>query len=365
MRWKYTIGDILSQNQDIIDKLDLNGHQRKHFSQLSRCHTDASGGVRIDCKSCGHKHYIYYSCRNRHCPSCQGSKRDQWIARQQKYLLDVPYYHVVFTMPHLLNSLCLYAPKIMYNLLFASSWETLQVFAKDKKYLNAKTGMTAVLHTWSQNLGLHPHLHCIVPGGGVSPSGKWKYTRSKGKYLFPGKALKKVYKGIFLNKLKKLAAKGVLELPYDLKEKLYKTKWVVYAKRPFGKPQFVIEYLGRYTHKIAISNYRLLDTKDQSIVFKYKDYRDGANQKIMSLSTTEFIRRFAMHILPHKFVRIRHYGILSFVARKELIPKLQLKQNYKPIVQSNEKYQYELVCPKCKSDEIIITTFSYLKSRDP
>ncbi len=365
MRWKHTVGDILSQNQDTIDKLKLNGHQRKHLSQLAKCHTDAMGGVRIDCKPCSHTHYIYHSCRNRHCPSCQCSKRDEWIARQQKYLLDVPYYHVVFTLPHLLNPLCLFAPKIMYNLLFEVSWETLQVFAKDRKYLNAKTGMTAVLHTWSQTLGLHPHLHCIVPGGGVRSSGKWKYTRSKGKYLFPGKALKKVFKGIFMEKLKELNRTGVINLSYELKEKLYKKKWVVYAKRPFGKPQVVIEYLGRYTHKIAISNYRLMHINANSIVFKYKDYRDGGKQKILSLSTSEFIRRLSMHILPHRFIRIRHYGILSFRSRHQLIPELQKIQQYTPIVQNNKKQSFELCCPNCKSIDLVITPFSYLNSRAP
>ncbi len=365
MRWKHTIGDILSTNQKTIEHLALNGHQRKHLSQLARCHSDASGGTRIECNSCGHRHYIYHSCRNRHCPSCQGSKRDQWISRQQQYLLDVPYFHVVFTMPHELNQLCLRFPKIMYNLLFKSSWATIETFSSDPKYLGAKTGMTAVLHTWSQNLGLHPHLHCIIPGGGVTSSGKWKQTRSKGKYLFPGKSLKGVYKGIFLKKLKQLAASGVLPLSYELKEKLYAMKWVVYAKQAFGKPQFVIEYLGRYTHKIAISNYRLLQVSQRHIRFKYKDYKDSAKQKEMTLSTPEFIRRFAMHILPHKFVRIRHYGILSFRARNELIPTLQSEMDYQPIIQCNEKTLLELICPKCKSLDIVVTSFSYLKSRAP
>lgn len=365
MRWQHTVGEILSTNQNVIETLNLNGHQRKHLSQLTRCHTEASGGIRIDCVPCGHTHYIYHSCRNRHCPSCQGSKREQWIARQQQYLLNIPYFHVVFTIPHSLNHLCLLSPKIMYNLLFEASWATIQTFANDKKYLNAKSGMTAVLHTWSQNIGLHPHLHCIVPGGGITSSGKWKRTRTKGKYLFPGKALKKVYKGIFLKKLKGLASTGVIPLSYNLKEQLYNANWVVYAKRPFGTPHHVIEYLGRYTHKIAISNYRISEVNRKTILFKYKDYRHGAKQKIMSLTIKEFIRRFSMHILPHRFVRIRHYGILSFRARHELIPKLQQKQNYQPIVQNNEKHSFELRCPKCKSTEIVVTSFTNLKSRAP
>ena len=365
MRWKHTIGDILSSNQKTIEHLSLNGHQRKHLGQLARCHTDASGGTRIDCNTCGHKHYIYLSCRNRHCPSCQGSRRDEWISRQQQYLLDVPYYHCVFTMPHELNQHCMRFPAIMYNLLFEASWATIQTFANDRKYLGAKTGMTAVLHTWSQHLGLHPHLHCIIPGGGVTSFGKWKFTRSKGKYLFPGKALKLVYKGIFLSKLKQLAESGIIALPYELKEQLYSKKWVVYAKQTFGKPQHVIEYLGRYTHKIAISNYRILEISQQTIRFKYKDYKDNAKQKEMELSTREFIRRFAMHILPHKFVRIRHYGILSFRARKELISILQSEMNYQPMIQVNTKTSFELICPKCKSIDVIISPFSYLKSRAP
>ena len=365
MRWNYTIGDILSSHHESVVQLNLNGHQRKHLGQLAKCHSESTGGVRIDCNPCGNTHYIYHSCRNRHCPSCQGSKREQWIARQQKYLLDVPYFHVVFTIPHLLNPLCMRFPAIMYNLLFDASWKSIQTFANDPKYLGATTGMTAVLHTWSQNIGLHPHLHCIIPGGGVSQSGKWKSTRAKGKFLFPGKALKLVFKGIFLRKLKELSSQGIIPLSYQLKEQLYNSKWVVYAKRPFGKPQHVIEYLGRYTHKIAISNYRLIEVKQDYIKFKYKDYKNAAKQKTMTLTPKEFIRRFALHILPHRFVRIRHYGILSFRARNELIPRLQKEQNYQPIVQSNDKPRLIICCPKCKSTDVEVSNFSYLNTRAP
>ena len=344
----------------------MNTHQLRHLHNLSKCHTEALGGRQQQCNSCGHQEYIYHSCRNRHCPSCQGSRREEWIAKQQEYLLDVPYYHVVFTMPQELNQLCLYQPRLLYNLLFKSSWETIKTLSKDKKYLGAETGMTAVLHTWGSNLSLHPHLHCIIPGGGISKSGKWKYTRTKGKYLFPVKVMNQVYRAIFLKYLKQTMRSGDLPRDQSLIELLYKKRWVVYCKRPFASPSYVIEYLGRYTHKVGISNYRLINYNKHTVSFKWKDYRDGAKTKVMTLSTTEFLRRFALHILPHRYVRIRHYGILSYHARSKKIPELQKEQNYKPqIKQITERATHELRCTKCKSTAIIISEIKPVEVRAP
>jgi hypothetical protein len=310
--------------------------------------------------------YKYHSCRNRHCPSCQGSKREQWIERQQKYLLDVPYFHVVFTLPEELRSLCLLNPKAMYNLLFKASWETIKTLSKDVKYLGAQSGMTAVLHTWSQNLSLHPHLHCIVPGGGLSSKGKWKSTRNKGKYLFPRKVLSQIFRAIFMRHLKALASMGVIPLDRELREKLYAKKWVVYAKRPFAKPFHVIEYLGRYTHKIAISNYRIISLNDTHVSFRWKDYRHKSTNKIMALSITEFVRRFSLHIMPHRFVRIRHYGILSFRARCHKIPDLQIQQGFQPvphtlIINPSD----DQCCEKCGSKNLSSQILPKINNRPP
>lgn len=311
--------------------------------------------------------YKYHSCRNRHCPSCQGSKREQWIKRQQKYLLDVPYFHVVFTLPEELRPLCLFKPRIMYDLLFKASWETIATLSKDHKYLGAQSGMTSVLHTWSQNLGLHPHLHCIIPGGGMTNSGKWKMTRSKGNYLFPRNVMSQIFKAIFMRALKLLAKTSVIPMSRGLRETLYNKKWVVFAKRPFARPAHVIEYLGRYTHKIAISNYRIIKVTNSHVIFKWKDYRQSSEIKLMELTIGEFIRRFAMHILPHRFVRIRHFGILSFHGRSKKIPALQKLQEYCPSVELivERPSPPADVCLQCKSNNINTTILLKQNSRSP
>jgi hypothetical protein len=312
MRWQYSVGDILRQHWDYVSQSGtFNTFKIKHLSALSKCRTADLGGHVDTCSDCGFYQISYNSCGNRHCPTCGSLKREEWLLKQEEKLLKVPYFHVVFTLPHELNELCLQHPRLMYNLLFRTSWQTIQAFAKDEKYLGAKTGMTAVLHTWGQNLSLHPHLHCIVPGGGITKSGEWKTTRSKGKYLYPKQAMRKVFKGKFMAALKDLAASKTIELPNRLKEQLYRKKWVVYAKRPFARPEDVLEYLGRYTHKTAISNYRLREVSEDKVKFAYKDYKTGGTIKQMELNAKEFIRRFALHILPHGFGRIRHYGILS------------------------------------------------------
>lgn len=273
---------------------------------------------------------------------------------------------MVFTLPQELNPLCLHRPRQLYNILFKASWETIKTLSKDKKYLGAESGMTAVLHTWGSNLSLHPHLHCIIPGGGITKSGKWKYTRAKGKYLFPVKVMKQVYRAIFLKHLKAAMQSDDLSRDRSLIELLYKKRWVVYCKRPFASPTHVIEYLGRYTHKVGISNYRLIDYTKETVSFKWKDYRAGAKVKAMRLSTTEFLRRFAMHILPHRYVRIRHYGILSYHGRSKKIPELQKEQNCQPqIKQITESPKQELRCTKCKSTVIMISEIKPVKVRAP
>jgi hypothetical protein len=333
------------------------------------------GGHKKKCSKCAHEQIAYNSCRNRHCPKCQGVNRERWIMEREAELLEVPYFHIVFTLPHELNALAMKHPKEVYNALFRSAWQTIQCFAKDPKHLGAKTGMSAILHTWGQNMSLHPHLHCIVPGGGIDTKGEWtkpvrsaKKSNRDVKYLFPKRALSQVFRAKFVQALRKQ-----IQIPQSTSKVLFKKSWVVYAKQPFLGPKQVVEYLGRYTHKIAISNHRLLSVDQDKITFRYKDYKAGAMQKIMQLTAVEFIRRFAMHILPHGFTRIRHYGILaSKNKQKELnLAKESLGQapwekqtiSWQKIAQEKLGIE-ENKCPKCKSLTLkIITTI--LPERGP
>lgn len=229
------------------------------------------------------------------------------MLQRESELLPVAYFHIVFTLPHEFNELVKNHAKEIYTSLFKASWQTIKQFSQDPKYLGAKTGMVALLHTWGQQLWLHPHLHCIVPGGGITGSGKWKQAKNKGKYLFPTFAMAKVFRAKYMAELR---AQNV-NIPQHIAKVVMNKKWVIYAKRPFGSPKTVIEYLGRYTHKIAISNHRLKTIDNGEISFTYKDYNEGGKQKRMTLKAEEFLRRFCLHILPSGFVRIRHYGILA------------------------------------------------------
>lgn len=227
-------------------------------------------------------------------------------------LLNCSYYHVVFTLLEVLNELVLQYPKEVYNTLFKASWSTLKGFGGNPNFLGAETGMIAVLHTWGQNLSLHPHLHCIVPAGGVTSNKKWKTTKSNGRFLFPVKAMSKVYRAKFVEELRLQ-----LGISQQLGKQLFSKPWVIYAKRPFNGPKQVIEYLGRYTHKIAISNHRILKAKEDQVWFTAKNYKRGGLQEVLKLNETEFIRRFSLHILPKGYTRIRHYGILSSTSKKK------------------------------------------------
>jgi hypothetical protein len=271
--------------------------------------------------------------------------------------LNVPYFHVVFTIPDTLNRPCLYAPKEVYGILFKTAWSVIRDFGANRKFIGAATGMIAILHTWGQNLSLHPHLHCIVPGGGITPSGRWKHVRNKGKYLFPVKAMGKVFRARFVENLRK-----ELDLPAAFYDKLFAKDWVVYAKAPFYNTSQVVEYLGRYTHKIAISNHRISSLADRSVTFLAKDYRKGGAKYGLSLSDAEFIRRFCLHILPKGFVRIRHYGILSSSKKKSVLPIVRaqigapmVKMELGPILHGR--------CPTCKKGRLV--TLMAFGSRGP
>lgn len=345
MQPRYEVADVLQEHWSSIEQnqLGITIWQKRALSAIKRCRTLALGGHIDGCSSCGHLQISYNSCRNRHCPKCQGHKREEWIQARERELLPVPYFHVVFTLPQGINPLALQKPKLVYAILFKSAWQTIEAFSKDRKWVSAKMGMISILHTWGQQLSLHPHLHCIVPGGGVTRQGKWRTVKTQqGKFLFPVKAMSKTFRGKYCALLEKQAPKEYELIRYQL----WKNPWVVYAKRPFGGPKQVVEYLGRYTHKIAISNHRIEDMDRQTVTFSYKDYRQGAKKKQMTLTHREFIRRFSQHILPKRFVRIRHYGILSSAWKKQKLKDLQQDLEYIPIkTQTNTKKGQ---CPCCK-----------------
>lgn len=340
MQPQFEVADVLNHLGDKVEQLRLNTWQLRTLSAIRRCRTVALGGHVDSCDSCGHITISYNSCRNRHCPKCQGQNREAWIQARASELLPVPYFHVVFTLPDSLNSLAIHSPKLVYDILFEAVWETLSAFGEKKEL---KMGMIAVLHTWGQTLSLHPHLHCIVPGGGVDKASQWKNIRIDGKFLFSVKALSKVFRAKYCEKLK-------IKLPdayQKVRKGLWEKPWVVYAKRPFGSPKSVVEYLGRYTHKIAISNHRIKSVDKQNVSFVYKDYKTLGTKKIMQLSHEEFIRRFSMHILPKGFVKIRHFGFLSSTWKRKKLGKLQADLQVKPIIKSDKSPPIR-PCPCCK-----------------
>jgi hypothetical protein len=306
-------------------------HHRKAIKDIQSCRTAALGGHIDQCDQCGHIHISYNSCRNRHCPQCQQVKREQWLASRERDLLDVGYFHVVFTIPSSLHPLVRFNQKELYDLLFRAARQTLLELAADPKYLGAHIGVIALLHTWGQNLMDHPHLHCIVPGGGLSPDGL-RWISSRKNFFIPVSVLSRKFRGKFLAFLKESFRNGRLlfggcieslglETNFRrLLHELYQTRWVVYCKPPFKSPAYVLRYLGRYTHRVAISNHRIVSVHDHQVTFQWRDYKDNRRQKLMTLSAVEFIRRFLLHVLPPRFVKIRYFGVLSNRSRTLKIP---------------------------------------------
>jgi hypothetical protein len=306
--------------------------QLKAFRAIQRCRTAALGGHLDTCSGCGYQAAISYnSCRNRHCPKCQTQAREHWLAARERELLDTQYFHVVFTVPHELNVLALDNPRVFYDLLFSASAQTLLEVAKDPKHLGAEIGFISILHTWGQNLLLHPHIHCVIPSGGLSPDHS-RWVRPPYPFLFPVKILSRVFRGKFCAGLKRLYRRrricctGPASALTDPKQfsqllrRMHRQDWVVYAKPAFGGPMQVLHYLGRYTHRVAISNHRLLAFDGERVTFRWKDYAHGGKQRKMTLAATEFLRRFFLHVLPKGFVRIRHFGFLANRCRASLMP---------------------------------------------
>jgi hypothetical protein len=324
-RPKLEVADIFRRHGDaFLERYGdgLSHEQRRVLHDLAVCRTAALGGHVEECNRCGHRQVAYNSCRNRHCPKCQANAAAEWMQAREAELLPVEYFHLVFTLPATLNPIALQNPRVVYGLLFRAASETLQQVAADPDHLGAEIGFLAVLHTWGQNLQHHPHVHCVVPGGGIAPDvSRWIAGRPG--FFLPVRVLSRVFRGKFLSLLRnafdrgRLAFHGKLGPLADAGEfqrrltDSAKTEWVVHAKPPFGGPQQVLKYLARSTHRVAISNNRLVAMEGDQVSFRWKDYTHGGKQKTMTLKAIEFIRRFLLHVLPAGFMRIRHYGFLA------------------------------------------------------
>ncbi|HVO27297.1 MAG TPA: IS91 family transposase [Candidatus Margulisiibacteriota bacterium] len=323
-RTAFEVADVVrAYGASFLRTHPASGEQRRVLRAIARCRTTALGGHVEGCDGCGYQRVAYNSCRNRHCPKCQGAARAKWMAAEQATLLPVEYFHVVFTLPHALNALIRINPRQLYRLLFHAAAATLLAFARDPKHLGGDPAITIVLHTWGQNLTEHAHVHCVMSGGGLSPDARSFHSTKRRGFLFPVKALSKMFRGKYLAALDRLQRQGVLRFTgqsarlaeasnwLQLLTGLRRTPWVVYVKLPFGGPQCVLKYLSRYTHRVAISNRRILFVGDGVVRFAWKDYTDHDARKEMTLRAEEFLRRFLLHVVPRGFMRIRHYGLLA------------------------------------------------------
>ena len=351
----------------------LSAAQVRVLRAIEACRTAVLGGHLERCDQCGHERNAYNSCANRHCPKCQSLARAKWLEKRQTELLPCEYFHVVFTLPERLTALALQNKQQMYGLLFQATAETLQDIAADPKHLGAQIGFFCILHTWGQTLSAHPHLHCVVPGGGLSLDGS-RWVACRPGFFLPVRVLSRRFRTLYLRQLERVYAAGKLQFHGDLKylsepqafarylAPLHKAEWVVYSKPPFGGPERVLDYLGRYTHRVAISNNRLTELKNGRVSFTYKDYKHESRQKLMTLSADEFLRRFLMHVLPDGFQRIRNYGLLGNRHRSEnlarcrallgmLAPPPQPTRNYRDRYRQLTGHDL-LQCPRCKSGQM-------------
>jgi Putative transposase/Transposase zinc-binding domain len=367
--------------------------QRKALRDIAACRTAALGGHVEQCDQCAHQAIAYNSCRNRHCPKCQSTARDKWLGERAKELLPVPYCHVVFTIPEALAPLVLQNAQLVYGLLFRAVSQTLVEIAADPQRLGAQIGFLAVLHSWSQNLLHHPHIHCVVPAGGLAPDGsQWIYSRRN--FFLPVKVLSRMFRGKFLAFLRDAFAEEKLQFHgqlsplrepvrfHALLNRLKNVNWVVYAKPPFGGPEYVLRYLARYTHRVAISNGRLLSLENGQVTFRWRDSKDNNQTKAMTLDAVEFIRRFLLHILPSGFVKIRHFGFLSSRRRsaalalcRKLLPPLATSASAVLMLSNQQQSAIERRCPVCQtghlhisrwlSAEELVGTTAYVRSTQP
>ena len=315
---KIEVQDIIKKyGEEYKEKHKMMPHIAKTMGAIEKCRTEKLGYHEDVCDECGYRKISYNSCRNRHCPKCQSIARAKWVEEREAEILNVKYFHVVMTIPSELYMIAYQNQRRVYKILFKATAETLEELARDKKYLGAEIGFMEVLHTWGQTLVYHPHIHCIVPAGGIDKIGKWR--NSKKKFFIPVKVLSRKFRGKFLYYLKKEKLEFYGKNEYlnnkqnfdELMSKMYNKEWISYCKPPFENAKSVIKYLGRYTHRVAISNERILSEENGEVTFKYRDYKDNNKMKEMTLKAEEFIRRFLMHILPPGFMKIRHYGLLG------------------------------------------------------
>jgi hypothetical protein len=310
-----------------LNPAGLDRQRQRVCHHLLACRTEAMGGTALQCSGCGHTQPHYFGCRDRHCPQCQGRAMAQWAEHQQANILPVRYYHVVFTLPHSLNGWVQLHPEVIYRRLFQSAWQTLRTFGRDPKRLGGEMGMSAVLHTWGQNLSQHVHLHCLVPGGALGDDGIWREARRH--YLFPVRALSRHFRGHLVSALRQAATAGELHRvtrPGDVDDQLnalMATEWVVYSKDCLEHTDTVVRYLARYTRRIAISNARILAVDDHQVTLRYKDYRDRDRHKRLILDGEEFVRRFLLHVLPKGLMRVRHYGFLANRCRRRRLAQIR------------------------------------------
>jgi Putative transposase/Transposase zinc-binding domain len=362
--------------------------QRRVLRDLVRCRTAELGGHVEQCDGCGHQRIAYNSCRNRHCPRCQAAARAEWLEQRAAELLDTEYFHVVFTLPADLGPVALQNQRLVYGTLLQASAQSLLQLARDPQHLGADIGFLSVLHTWGQNLHLHPHVHCVVPGGGIGvDAGRWVSCRPG--FFLPLRPLGRLFRGKFLAMLQRGYDRGLLgfhgqqqhladpQAFRTLMETCWQTEWVVYAKPPFGGPQQVLKYLARYTHRVAVSNARLVKVEDDQVFFRWKDYAQGNQQKVMALEAVEFIRRFLLHVVPAGFVRIRHYGLQANRVRAENLTRCRAllgqgqgsgaggaAQQQQP--QPSSQVEAKTRCPVCgQGHMVIVSKLEPVRSDEP
>jgi putative transposase/transposase-like zinc-binding protein len=368
----FEVADIIRQYGDRFIETHgawLTRQHRRVLRALVRCRTAALGGHLDRCARCDYRAISFNSCRNRHCPKCLTHARDRWLAARQDELLPVGYHHVVFTLPHELSWLALQNKTVVYDLLFRASAATLLEIAADQKHLGAVIGFLSVLHTWGQNLLHHPHVHCVIPVGGLSPD-RARWIQPRHRFFLPVKVLSRVFRGKFVAGLRQAFRRGRLSLPGRLAaladpltfgafvRRLFRHDWIVYAKPPFGGPTHVLHYLARYTHRVAISNHRLVHVGDDQVTFRWKDYARGGQQRTMTVSALEFLRRFSLHVLPKGFVRIRFFGFLAHRRRARDLPlcrrALTSRQPLATLSVAMATQSVSWPCPRCGAAMIVI-----------
>lgn len=375
MKSNITVNEIFSNYGEsyLLKHPELSLHERKVMRSIEICRTEALGGRVEECGSCGHRVILYNSCRNRHCPQCQSMKKEKWILERKNEVLPFTYFHIVFTLPGMLDPVVIRNKRTIYNFMFDVCRRTLLSVSADEKYFGADIGFFSILHTWGQKLNLHPHLHCVVPGGGYSEK-KQKWIHAPDNYFVPVQVIKLRFRSLFLQGLKELYRADELYLqgtPFTdvgkfqaMIDSLFAAEWVVYLKESFQGKDSVIEYLARYTHRIAISNHRIIDVKDGMVKFRYRDYSDENREKTMELSTESFIHRFMLHVVPRRFVRIRYFGLLAHRNKKRAIEACRrfygIVKKQENIPQTWSEIYLRVTgknfscCPACKTGRLVV-----------